>query len=85
MEIPGPPADARFASVKVVGVGKNVCYCFLIVLSYCCKISEGKDISCAKHCNAVTRPYIRCVVALDDIRSLRDSDKRQLRQTMLAR
>lgn len=42
-------------------------------------------MSCVKLFIAVRRPFLKCLVTMEDICDLQKSDKRLLRQTMLAR
>lgn len=45
--------------------------CSSEVVSYCCDISERKDILSVKHGLLVRKPCIACLVLMDDMRSLR--------------
>lgn len=85
MDLMRPLPSAPFASIKVNRVEKVVCNCFPIFVAYWCDISVGKHNPCAKNCNAEMRDFLILPVSLDGIGDLRESDERQLGQTMSVR
>lgn len=65
METLSPLVDAASAIFEVDGVGKGVWHCFLIVMYYCCRIPEGRGMSCVKHGLVVRRPCMGCLETMD--------------------
>lgn len=59
--------------------------CVPLLVSYCCDISEGKDISAVRHGVAVRRPCVRCMVTGEDIIAGRRSDIRSMEDTRRVR
>lgn len=59
MEIPCPLPDSGSAIFEVNGVEKNICNCFVLIVSYSGNIPEWKDMSRTKHGTAVTIPFLR--------------------------
>lgn len=55
-----------------------------MVISYCCNIPRGNNMSCGKNWIAVTRPCVRYLVTMYSIADLRESNRRQLRPSKLA-
>lgn len=77
-------AGAGCARFEVDGVEMDVWSCFLNGMSYCGNIDGWKVKSCVELGIAVTRPFVRGLIALDDLYDLRKCDEWQLIQTMLA-
>lgn len=44
---------------------------------------EGRNNSCLKHGNAVGGFSVRCLIMMNSIRDVKESEKRKLRETML--
>lgn len=59
--------------------------CVPLLVSYCCDIPEGKDISGVRHGVAVRRPCVRCMVTGEDIIAGRRSDIRSMEDTRRVR
>lgn len=55
------------------------------MVSYFRDVSERKDMSCVKNGIAVLKLFVRCLVAMDQIRDLPESDEQQPRNAMLSR
>lgn len=64
---------------------KGVSNCFGIVIYFFMDIPEGKDWSCVKHGIAGLRYCVRCLLTMDKIQDLRESDNWHVRQTMHAK
>ena len=64
------------------GEGKK---CFPLLVSYCCDIPEAKDMSAVKHNLSTSFPCHRCLVSLDDIKSLTMAEKRCFSETIALR
>lgn len=70
--------EAASVGYEVNEVGKDLINFFLIVVSYCCNISEGKYMSCVKYAIALTKPFVSCLVTIktiDDIPDMPESDE----------
>lgn len=80
----GPLVYVWSASFKGAGVKKDVCICFLIIVSYSCNLPERQDMLCIKPSIAVAKPCVRCVVDMD-IQDLQISDEQQIGMTRLVR
>lgn len=74
----------EYASSQVNGMKKGVWYCFPIIVLHCCNIYNRKGQPNVKYGIAVTRPYVGCRVALDDMCTLQGTDSRNLRHTAVA-
>lgn len=68
--------------VRMYGIASGLPF---LVFPYFCDIHEGKHMSCVMYGIAVTRPCVRCLGTIDDIRNLWESNKLQASQIMLAR
>lgn len=60
--------DAGSSSFEVDRMGMDVFNGFSIVVPYCCKVAERRDMSCIKHSVPVTRACRKCLVPMDYIR-----------------
>lgn len=78
MEILRLLVDGAPVIFEVDRVEKKLWKFSLIVVLFCCDISEVNDISYINNFIARTRPCVRCRVPLDEFPDLRESDKRQL-------
>lgn len=59
--------------------------CVLILVSYCCAISNGKDMPPLQHIVAEKRPCILFIVTGKDIISGREGSERSLEDTTMVR
>lgn len=66
-----------------IGDGSKHCF-FPVIVSYCCNILEGKDISSLKHGLLVQKPCVRCFASLHDVKGFRMARCRMIRDTELA-
>lgn len=54
--------------------------CFPTMISYCCNIPEGKDISDMKHSIAVQELFVRYLASIEDIQNLCDGETREMKE-----
>lgn len=54
---------------------------FPSVVSYCCELPEGNDMSCIRHGSRVQRSCSKCLVSLNDIKNLRTDQVRTVTET----